>query len=471
MKLGVCVPYRNREEHLHTFVPRVGKYLKNQGIDFQMYFCHQDDDKLFNRGATKNIAAEWALKEGCDYIVWHDIDMIPVEGGGADYSFPEEGPRHIATQISQMDWQLKYHEYFGGAVLFSKKDLEATNGYSNDYWDWGMEDDDLFWRCHKEGLTNDTYMDKELVEQTYKRFDGSSSFIKIPFSNELRGLNSRSHTISMLVKVEQQPDKNPIFLIGSDERRYVEYPLLRVKGYDYGFSFNNSRALSLQYWNTFNNHNYMWVKRYDNQWSWITAVFDTDTNQSHFYLNGSEVDTKGGFGSPSPFKWNGRLKNYGKEDWYIGTSPSEPDNSTIKYFKGDVAKVFAWKRALTPDEVSSLQHSLPKHELFIDIDFNNPVTDFNEYNTQTLTDNLSIPNSILPHRVEGRFECLPHEDEGIVNGKFAKGETTAKNERRYVLQMQQNKINYKEDGLKQVKYKLKSVDKLTPWAKMINIEL
>ena len=37
--------------------------------------------------------------------------------------------------------------------------------------------------------------------------------------------------------------------------------------------------------------------------------------------------------------------------------------------------------------------------------------------------------------------------------------------------MQQDQINYKEDGLKQVKYKLKSVDKLTPWAKMINIEL
>lgn len=275
----------------------------------------------------------------------------------------------------------------------------------------------------------------------------------------------------MLVKVQQQPEKNPIFLIGSKERRYVEYPLLRIKGYDYGFSFNNSRALSLQYWNIFNNHNYMWVKRYDNQWSWLTAVFDASTNESHFYLNGSEIDTKGGFGSPSPHKWNGRLKNYGAEDWYIGTTPSEPDNSTIKYFKGDVAKVYAWKQALSPEEVSNLHEELPSDELFIDIDFNNPVTNFNEYNTETLTEDFKIPNSILPHRVEGKFECLPHIDEGIIDGKFAKGETTAKNERRYVLKMQQDQINYKQDGLKQVKYKLKSVDKLTPWAKMINIEL
>ena len=61
MKLGVCVPYRNREAHLHEFIPKVAKYLKNRDIDFSMYFCHQDDDKLFNRGATKNIAAEFAF--------------------------------------------------------------------------------------------------------------------------------------------------------------------------------------------------------------------------------------------------------------------------------------------------------------------------------------------------------------------------------------------------------------------------
>ena len=67
--------------------------------------------------------------------------------------------------------------------------------------------------------------------------------------------------------------------------------------------------------------------------------------------------------------------------------------------------------------------------------------------------------------------CLPHEDEGIVGGVFKKGETTAANERRYVLQMQQDKINYKEDGIKQVQYELVSEEKLTPWAKMLNIKL
>lgn len=469
-KLGVCVPYRNRELHLNEFVPKVGKYLKNQGIDFQMYFCHQVDDKLFNRGATKNIAAKHAFEEGCDYIVWHDIDMIPEEGGGCDYSYPEKAPRHIATKISQMDYQLKYHEYFGGAVLFTREQVEATNGYSNDYWDWGMEDDDLFWRCHKEGLTNDTYLTVEPIKQKYAKFSGDNSYIKIPFNRSFRSLTSKSHTISVLCRAYQQPDKNKIFLIGDAANRYVEYPIFRIPGYDYGLSFNNSRALSLTYWNNFNTHHYMWVKRYDNQWSWLTIVLDEENRTSHFYLNGSEVDSKGGYGSPSPLKWGGKLKSYGMSDIYLGTTPSVEEETGFKFLKGDIAKVFAWNRALRPEEVSNLHINTPNDKI-IDLDFNEPTTDFNNINVDFIEEYISVPNSILPHRVEGRMRCLPHKDEGLVDGKWAKGETTARNERRYVLEMQQNKLNYKEDGIKQVKYKLVQEKKLTPWAKMLDIEL
>ncbi len=471
MKLGVCVPYRNRELHLNEFVPKVGKYLKNQGIDFQMYFCHQVDDKLFNRGATKNIAAKHAIEEGCDYVVFHDIDMIPEEGGGADYSYPKDAPRHIATQISQMDYQLKYHEYFGGAVLFTKEQLEATNGYSNGYWDWGMEDDDIFWRCHREGMTDNSYLNPEPAKQKYLSYDGNLSYSKIPFTKEIRGLINNSHTISVLCRAFQQPEKNKIFLIGDKENKYVEYPIIRIPGYDYGISFNNSRAVSLTYWNTFNNHNYMWVKRYDNQWSWVTAVFDADNRVSHLYLNGTEVDSKGGYGSPSPLKWEGKLKRYGPLDIYLGTTPSVNEETGFKYFKGDIAKVYAWKKALSPQEVLNLHKEIPQDRITVDLDFNNPITSFETFHTEEREESFNIPNSIVPYRVEGKFRCLPHQDEGLVDGKWAKGETTAANEKRYVLQMQQNKINHKQDGIAQVEYRLIGEKILTPWAKMLNIEL
>jgi hypothetical protein len=69
------------------------------------------------------------------------------------------------------------------------------------------------------------------------------------------------------------------------------------------------------------------------------------------------------------------------------------------------------------------------------------------------------------------MRCLPHKDEGFVDGKWAKGETTARNERKYVLQMQQGKYNYKKDGMNSLKYKLVSTEDLTPFATMINVEL
>jgi len=468
MKLGVCVPYRDRELHLNEFIPKVGKYLKKQDIEFCMYFCHQTDDKLFNRGATKNIAAKHAFEDGCTHIVWHDIDMIPEEG--ADYSFPKDNPRHIATKISQMQYGLKYHEYFGGAVVFSKEQVMNTNGYSNDYWDWGMEDDDLFWRCHLEGYTNTTYLNEKKVNQTFAKFNGNTSAIKIPFERKFRGLTTKSHTISTLVRCFQQEEKNKIFLIGDRENKYVEYPIFRLPGYDYGLSFNNSRALSLTFWNNFNQHNYMWIKRYDSQWSWVTAVFDNDKKTSHFYLNGTEVDSKAGHGSPSPHSWIGKLKHYGLTDIYLGHTPTFPDKYH-GFFKGDIAKTYAWKRALTPQEVKNLHKELPQEELVLDLDFNNPKTYFQQSDITYGAEEVMIPNSIVPHRVEGRFRCLPHKDEGLVNGKWAKGDTTAANEKRFVLKMQQGKINYKEDGIKQVEYKLIGEEKLTPWAKMINIEL
>ena len=465
MKLGVCVPYRNREEHLNMFVPRVGKHLKEQGIEFQMYFAHQVDDKLFNRGATKNIAAKHAFEEGCDYVVWHDIDMIPEEG--ADYSFPKDNPIHLATRISQMDYTLKYHEYFGGAVLFSKEQVMNTNGYSNDYWDWGMEDDDLFWRCHLEGYTDDSYLNVPFEKKKYLEFDGEKSWAMIPNNIKYKDLTSKSHTISILTRAYQQPDKIPVHLIGSKDTGYVEFPILRIPGYDYGVSFNNSRALSLQYWNSFNQHNYMWLKRYDGQWSWVTVVIDQSTNLSHFYLNGTEVDSKAGHGSESPWRYNGKLKKYGNKKIYLGTTPSVSEHDPSKFFKGSIADIKIWDRALNTEEVKNIHKEYSTEGLIYKFNIDSLI----KYDVKEVTDTVKVPNSIIPHRRIARFTCLPHEDEGLVNGKWAKGETTAKNERRYVLEMQKGTWDYKSDGIKQVKYELVSEEKLTPWAKMLNIKL
>ena len=46
-KLGICIPYRNRKEHIESLIPHLSKELTNQGIDHTFYVGHQVDDKLF----------------------------------------------------------------------------------------------------------------------------------------------------------------------------------------------------------------------------------------------------------------------------------------------------------------------------------------------------------------------------------------------------------------------------------------
>jgi hypothetical protein len=476
MKLGVCVPYRNREAHLKEFIPRVGKFLEERGIDYCMYFGHQVDDKLFNRGAMKNVAAEQAFKDGCDYIVWHDIDMIP-EDDHCDYSFPEDNPRHIAIHISKTNYHLKYADYFGGAVIFSKEQVEKTNGYSNDYWDWGMEDDDLFWRCVLEGYADISYVDYEKTKP-FLRFNGSSSYVKIPSSPTLKNLTHNSHTISVLVRAFHQEDKMPIYLIGAKDKKFVEYPIFRRPGYDYGISYNNSRAYTAMLWDMFNKPIYQWMKRYEGQWTWVTLAVDADDKKIHVYLNGIESQASSGTGTESPTSFIGGLKRY-DTDYYLGTSTSANEKDPAKFFKGDIGKLIIWNRCLTQEEIVS-SFSNKVIDATLDYEFSNDrllkdSTGNNNnglvFNCEKLEETIKVPHTIVPHRTPGRMDCLDHVDEGFVDGKWAKGETTAKNEFRYIMGMQQGKINHRTDGMSTLKYTLVSVEELSPKAKMINVIL
>jgi hypothetical protein len=481
-KLGVCVPYRNREEHMNQFVPHISNFLDKQGIDHTIYIAHQRDEFLFNRGLMKNIAAKHAFDDGCDYIVWHDIDMVP-EDESCDYSYPEENPQHIAVRISQSDYQLKYQEYFGGAILFTKEQVMATNGYSNDYWDWGMEDDDLFWRCVKEGMVDKQTIDFAKVKNVAV-FNGVDSYIKIPNKENLRLAISNSHTISVLVKAEQQIEKVPIWLIGDSNRQFVEYPIFRKPGYDWGLSFNNSRAYTGMLWNAHREHIYQWFKRYEGEWTWVTMVVDDLEKNMHFYLNGNESDSRNGTGTQSPISYNYNLKRYGTEPFFIGHTPTVEPFQANAYFKGEIADIKMWDRALSKEEVAELHKQYSTEGLVLHYNFDEILDDkfvidqaeLNDgvmFNTEITKSEIQIPHVILPHRRDGKFFCLPHETEGLINvngiDKWAKGETTAANERRYVLQMQQDKIDYKTDGINSMKYKYLSTERIFGNHKMINV--
>lgn len=439
-KLGICIPYRNRKEHLEKLIPRLSALLDSKGIEYRFYVGHQLDDKLFNRGAMKNVAAMYAFEDGCDYVAWHDVDMLPDDE--CDYSYPEDNPIHIATKLSKYNYGMGYEQYFGGVVLFTKEQVENTNGYSNEYWDWGQEDDDLFWRSYFEGYTcNDVY--RKYPNKKVGVFDGKTSHVTVPCNREVSDCLNNDYTITMLFSAEQQPEKTPIWLVGDDGKRFMEYPILRKDGaWTWGMSFNNSRALSFVTFDRNNMHNYVWAKRFELMWTWFTVSYDSNEKLMYVYVNGELVRNIDGNRESLPYEMKEMMRRHDSTGpFLLGFC-----NHTGNRLKGKIADLRILNRVFLPNEIESVYDN--EADTVLRYDFSDEA---GMNSVCLIEEDVEVIKEILPFRREGSFLCLPHEDEGFVNGRWAKGDTTARNEKRFVTEMQQRKINYKNEGINKIK--------------------
>lgn len=152
MKSKVCivVPFREREKHLEVFAPRLVEYLQKTNVEGDILIVEQEQGKPFNRAKLLNIGFQYGSENGAyTHFCFHDVDMIPVE---SDYEYCDV-PTHLAGKAQQFNYALPYPNYFGGVTVFDVPSFKKINGYSNDYWGWGAEDDDVFNRCEMMGIS------------------------------------------------------------------------------------------------------------------------------------------------------------------------------------------------------------------------------------------------------------------------------------------------------------------------------
>jgi len=136
-ELIIIVPYRCREENLKQFIPYLHCFLKD--VKHRIIVIEQSGDGLFNRAKLLNVGFR-LYRDKNAYFCFHDVDMLP-ESIACDYAYPVI-PTHLAAYCSQFEYQFLSY-YFGGVVLVNKEDFQRVNGFSNQYWGWGGEDDDL----------------------------------------------------------------------------------------------------------------------------------------------------------------------------------------------------------------------------------------------------------------------------------------------------------------------------------------
>lgn len=131
MQAAVIVPYRDRAEHLSIFAPAIKQYF-NPNI----YVIEQCDDNGFNLGKLINCGF-LEFKNEFDYFIIHDVDTLPEQ---VDYSYSIY-PVHLGTQVEKWGYKLPYKMFFGSVILMPNGHFETINGYDNDYYFYGAEDD------------------------------------------------------------------------------------------------------------------------------------------------------------------------------------------------------------------------------------------------------------------------------------------------------------------------------------------
>jgi len=156
LRLGIIIPYRDREAHLTKMLPHtVSFFRRNTDIEPLFVLAEQDDDLPFNKGAILNHA--YAACAGMiDYVCFNDVDYLPM---WADYSEPSLPSRIVWYGLDKRpvghgtDRAVCAQRYGLAAVAVMRKwHFEACNGYSNTYWGWGYEDTDLAKRLESVGI-------------------------------------------------------------------------------------------------------------------------------------------------------------------------------------------------------------------------------------------------------------------------------------------------------------------------------
>ena len=461
-KIGIVVPYRNRREHLNHFIPTITSHLKNQKIDYEVIIVEQADDKPFNRGKLLNIGVERAKKLKCNYVALHDVDMLPHED--VDYSIVDR-PTHLATKFTSdhKEKRVIFDGYFGGVTLFPIMDYYKVNGYSNEYWGWGYEDDDLLFRC-KENLFdfNTKQTPIKTINSAGLEFNGWDSEVKIPMKF---GLDNYTILLSF----------EPYEIDCREELDIDEYSIFCIPGFDTGFTFNAFKRYKFETFTTGKQCISLKSTIQEERRTTLMVVVDSYNKFIKLYQDNELIDEA---------EFEGRLMPYHKQKFmYLGKALEESQNKR-RPFKGIINQFAIWNHSLEPGQVKSVYDNL---QLGVTEQFEGYTTphclevayDMKASNYHTLYDLSGNGNNAkihhcnrvanhhiedfkevpIPWRRESTFKLLPHADNGFYENKWTYTETR-KNQLKFYNRVLKGKTNWRRDGIENLKYKVVSDNKL-----------
>jgi hypothetical protein len=124
--------------------------------NFHIYIIEQSDDgNLFNIGKLKNIGFDIANKNKSvkfDNFIFSDIDTIPDYDLISYYIDKFKYPVSLAVRGTRYMNDTQKKIFLGALLLFNKKQFFKVNGYPNNFYGWGGEDEALKCRLLSSGI-------------------------------------------------------------------------------------------------------------------------------------------------------------------------------------------------------------------------------------------------------------------------------------------------------------------------------
>jgi hypothetical protein len=444
-KLGIIVPYRDREKHLEQFKKRMNRYLKNLDIPYEIIIVHQDNAKLFNRGMLLNIGFKYAEKLKCDYVVFHDVDMLPLH---VDYSYSDV-PLHLATNFSEIK-NVKpketFDEYFGGVTLFPMDLFKKINGYSNKYWGWGYEDTDLLLRCVKKNVPLDSIkLNNSRPKGKCLKFNGVDAFIK--------GKNNIDLNKPQTIYISFYPDE----IIFDHTKDVDNYNIFTIPGYDTAISYNSFLRYNFC---TFNQkHEALYVNSKIKTNYKTNMCVTIDSGKINVYQDGLLI---------GEIENSEKLLKYKNEKFfYLGVS--KPDSDDPKFFKGYIDEFAIIPEVLSEKDVLKLSQNseyflnkvCDSLSLYYDTNFieDYKLTDLSGNNNHGEIKKCEIVDLDIekykvvkiPYRRDSTVYLLDHEENGFLNNRW-KTDETRWNQLRFHNEVSKNDELLENDGLSDLQY-------------------
>jgi hypothetical protein len=346
--------------------------------------------------------------------------------------------------------------------MFTKEDFKTINGFSNEYWGWGFEDDDLLIRCIESNLELDNEISgKGNIEEIESfKFEGDLSNIVLKTSKSY--LLEDDFTISVMVK----PSEIKI----NENKDYDEFPIISIPGYNTGIFYNSFRRFFCQVYDADKKPYSITTDILGERWVHLTMKYEvpgmlkgSNHHTVSFYVDGEFIDR---------VEMGCEIMNLDSSQIYIGSANGKPTNKD--FFYGFISDIEIYDVALNDDEIKEIYKNPKKpktrnfgdfksssflySQLLPELSSNNTCVDLGQKydiklnNIYLYKDKHSFKTFLpRPLRRNSRFKSLKHKTNSSVGNKWVHSETR-KNQLKYYNQVREELDNFRIDGLNTLRF-------------------